>query len=512
MAITRRGTPTTNALLAGAQTVSISVPAGVADGDLLLCWAVFGDAITNYAISGWTQLESPVGTNCRGHLFYRVASSEPSSHSATWTTNAKCTISMVAYAGVDTGTPIAPAEHASAGETSARTIHTTPSVTPGAADRWAVACFGDRSTNVAAKNTNWGAGAGISEIVDANNNSAATSPWLSQGVSDSNGTVTQAAHAYTGTSQISQVNAVMALVMLTPATESTAKDDADTGEGIDAASLTAVLDSADSASGVDAQALAAAASTTDAGAVSDAESLTASPSSTDSSAAADAETLATSIPAGDSGTALEAASISATLTAGDTAAGVDAAAVTALLATADAGTAADQELLAVNHTAADTGTSTEAASLAVDLDATDVGAVVDAATLFAALAASDAVAAAEDAWIALAAADAATGADSALLTALAAHADVGQAVEDAFVQVFVADGDTILSLDQAGVTIPVFSSDTGSFSETASVIELQSEVTLTVGSPTRGWSSGSPSTVWSASTPTRGWASSPPTT
>jgi hypothetical protein len=88
VAIARVGTPTTTALTASATTVTVSVPAGVADGNLLLM-CVWGDDATATLTdpAGWTLDSSAAPSSGRGKVWWRVASGEPASYGVTATSN-----------------------------------------------------------------------------------------------------------------------------------------------------------------------------------------------------------------------------------------------------------------------------------------------------------------------------------------------------------------------------------------------------------------------------------------
>lgn len=221
MAIARRGTPTTAAMTAGGTTVTISVPAGVVNGDVMVLVA-FGNDSTSDTFAdptGWTAEDlATSGTNTRMKVWWRVAASEPASYAVTVSggVNTKYVAAMAAYSGVDNTTPFS--AHAILAETTAQTAHTTSSITPGSVNDWVVSAFGDRSTTSGSKNTNWTPTSPAAEQADVNNNTAAASPWCALEWNDDNGTVgSTAATTRTSTSTISQANAVMWAGALKPA-------------------------------------------------------------------------------------------------------------------------------------------------------------------------------------------------------------------------------------------------------------------------------------------------------
>ena len=113
-----------------------NVPAGVADGDLLI-WTLVGNNVTVAPTpSGWNVWQANTTTGLNQSTFYRVASSEPSSYTATGLTSARWGSAMLALRGVDTTTPIDvtfPTRNAGT------TALTYPAITPATAGAWVVA-------------------------------------------------------------------------------------------------------------------------------------------------------------------------------------------------------------------------------------------------------------------------------------------------------------------------------------------------------------------------------------
>lgn len=67
---------------------TVDVPAGVVDGDLLVCWLAANDEAAVVAPGGWALVESmvggDVGTDTAVYLYSRAAEDEPSSYTWTW--------------------------------------------------------------------------------------------------------------------------------------------------------------------------------------------------------------------------------------------------------------------------------------------------------------------------------------------------------------------------------------------------------------------------------------------
>jgi hypothetical protein len=112
-----------------ATTLSVDVPEGVVDGDLLITCAYGAVAATqslttNAAFS--LTLTAQESTNQKSYVFHRIASSEPSSYTWTMSSTGIWGVGCFAYRGVDRTTPF----QASAGNTYTTTSPATgPSAT-----------------------------------------------------------------------------------------------------------------------------------------------------------------------------------------------------------------------------------------------------------------------------------------------------------------------------------------------------------------------------------------------
>ncbi|MGW2936054.1 hypothetical protein ACWDA7_30350 [Streptomyces sp. NPDC001156] len=108
MAIAFGSSSTNTAENAG--SVTVSVPSGTADGDLLLlAVSVDTNGVTLSGVSGWTVLDNFNDTTDGERLFtyYRVASSEPSSYTITSSQSpVEMAGAILRYTGVDTTTPV----------------------------------------------------------------------------------------------------------------------------------------------------------------------------------------------------------------------------------------------------------------------------------------------------------------------------------------------------------------------------------------------------------------------
>jgi hypothetical protein len=112
MAITQIGAAESDSNSAGSTSgnLSVSVPAGVANGDVLIAcvYKALDDVHTLTAPGGWTQIGSNANAsaNIQSSVWRRTASSEPASY--TWNISASGIwgVTQVAFRGVDTVAPV----------------------------------------------------------------------------------------------------------------------------------------------------------------------------------------------------------------------------------------------------------------------------------------------------------------------------------------------------------------------------------------------------------------------
>ncbi len=95
----------------GLSTITIDLPAGVVDGDLLIVFEVNDGTRTVAAQHGytrlWSKVLSPGGTNAATHAFLKIASSEPSSRSWSLSGSDKAAATQYRVSDHDATTPIA---------------------------------------------------------------------------------------------------------------------------------------------------------------------------------------------------------------------------------------------------------------------------------------------------------------------------------------------------------------------------------------------------------------------
>lgn len=110
-------------------------------------------------------------------LWRAIQAGDPASWSFTISVTAVYCFSAIAYSGVDTTTPFSASGYvATPGST---LTDVSASITPGSVNDWIVSAFTDRITTSTSKTTGWAASAPGVEQVETNNNSKASSPWMS---------------------------------------------------------------------------------------------------------------------------------------------------------------------------------------------------------------------------------------------------------------------------------------------------------------------------------------------
>jgi len=134
---------------ANAASISVTVPANVRAGDVMIAVVTVRNNAAVTANAAWTALrnDTTAGANMRQWLYYRVVTgAEPASYS--WTiSSARVAAAIVAYRGVDLTTPIA----ANVGQANASsTTITAPTVNTGTANAMLVSFFGTRATTTIA--------------------------------------------------------------------------------------------------------------------------------------------------------------------------------------------------------------------------------------------------------------------------------------------------------------------------------------------------------------------------
>lgn len=180
-------------------------------GAVVICWIYNASPETSVTFTGWTQLASAdESTASHYSLWWRAKQSGDTTFAPSWPTAQGSSAVWASYTGVNTTAPVE--GEADQAISVAGTTQATVSSAPTAANRWAVACYGARSTT--ATFTYSSADAAQTLRVQTINTA---NRWACAMLSDSNGTVTAAAHTYTATLSASQSHGADAVLYLIPA-------------------------------------------------------------------------------------------------------------------------------------------------------------------------------------------------------------------------------------------------------------------------------------------------------
>jgi PKD repeat protein len=194
---------------ANTTAASVVVPGAVQAGDAMLLWATANVATATVGTPpGWTLLRSVPGNSLQSLLFRRVATADDAGQQVVVPVSsiAKTSLNLVAYSGAASD-PVA--VQAAALETTARTAHTTPTVTVPAAGGWAVSYWADKSSATTA----WALPAGT---VRRSGTVGTGSGRITSVVADAGGAVGAGSYGgLTATADSSSGNAVTWTVVLT---------------------------------------------------------------------------------------------------------------------------------------------------------------------------------------------------------------------------------------------------------------------------------------------------------
>lgn len=129
-------------------TALVAIPAGVQAGDLMLAHFYLGTANAISAPAGWTPIGTTLvpGTGQQSILCWKLAGAGDGGTNLTMPLggSAKWSVTLAAYAGVDTTTPIDAASSFVRELGAAANTHLTPAVTVGPSNAWAVFGVMDR--------------------------------------------------------------------------------------------------------------------------------------------------------------------------------------------------------------------------------------------------------------------------------------------------------------------------------------------------------------------------------
>lgn len=165
------------------QNHSVTIPASVQPGDLLLLFFVANSTTPSYTgPAGWTQIEAVSGGGVVGRAYSRVATAANAGQTVTVVSSAyaKDVTSVVAYRGTDGNTPVT--DSAIALQTSDTAAHVTPAVTAPDGEHWLVSYWADKSSAT----TGWTLPPGTTQRTTA---SGSPSGHISAVLGDSNGPV-----------------------------------------------------------------------------------------------------------------------------------------------------------------------------------------------------------------------------------------------------------------------------------------------------------------------------------
>jgi PKD repeat protein len=169
-----------NAAAGNAASLSVNVPAAAAaDNGLVLISTVASTTVTATPPAGWTQVGKTTSGGTTSTVWQRVATAgDPgSSAKVTYSAIAKATLSVYAYSGTSTTTPVLGLQ--GAGETVSRAAHTTPTVPITDNRTWALSYWADNSSatttwnlpgSVTSRSTACGTGGGHICAVGADSN------------------------------------------------------------------------------------------------------------------------------------------------------------------------------------------------------------------------------------------------------------------------------------------------------------------------------------------------------
>src|SRR6266496_970214 len=207
-------------MTAAATSATVDITAA-AVGAWVYAWVALGINAGAVSSTGWTSLlDADDGTSAHYALLRRQKVAGDTTFMFSWTTSTKGTIGWASYTGLDPTTVDEGATLVTNGVTS-RTAVPTPSATPTAANRWAVAFFGVRTTTVGNKPISWTPDAATTERLDVDNNAAGSAPWMGLEIADTNSAVTQASHSYTATHNAAESHDGSAILFLIPAPTAT---------------------------------------------------------------------------------------------------------------------------------------------------------------------------------------------------------------------------------------------------------------------------------------------------
>jgi PKD repeat protein len=190
---------------------SVTIPSAAKPGDgMVLITTVAKDTVTATAPAGWTQVGQTTSKSTTSTVWQRVATDTDvgSSVKVTYSAIAKSTLSLFAYSGTSTTTPVLGLQ--GAGETASQAGHTTPTVPITDNRTWALSYWADNSSAT----TTWNLPAGVTSRSAV---CGAGGGHICAAAGDSNGPVTGNQYGgLTATADSTGAKAVMWTILLQP--------------------------------------------------------------------------------------------------------------------------------------------------------------------------------------------------------------------------------------------------------------------------------------------------------
>lgn len=203
----------------GATAVITNTTSGVidittaADGKWVYLWALLTGSITVApSATGWTAIatDSPNST-----LLKRKKVTGDTTFTVNWTGSAQ---GVLAWVSINGAHPTLAEESAASTDFSGttRTGTPTPSASPTAADRFALAFFTVKAAATGTKAITWTSDAALTEVLDVNNSAASDGSWVGTEIAISPAAVTNASHQYTATHNFTETRDFSAILYLIP--------------------------------------------------------------------------------------------------------------------------------------------------------------------------------------------------------------------------------------------------------------------------------------------------------
>jgi PKD repeat protein len=198
-----------DAITGNALNLSVTVPGAISGGNaMVLVVTSANSAVTATAPAGWTQIGQTTAGSTVSTVWQRVAvgGDAGSSVKVTFSALAKSTVSLLAYSGTSTTTPVQALQ--GAGETVSRAGHTTPSLPVSDNRTWALSYWADNTSATTAWNL-------PSDVSSRSTVCGTGGGHICTAVADSNGPVGASSYGgLTATADSATAKAVMWTVLL----------------------------------------------------------------------------------------------------------------------------------------------------------------------------------------------------------------------------------------------------------------------------------------------------------